>query len=200
MERQAIILASTSPRRRDLLRQIGVRFEVLPSGASEDTEGILSAREVVRTLAARKGEAVASTRPEALVIAADTVVALEEKILGKPEDSEHARRMLKELSGRTHEVITAVAFYSDGRHVREVIDVTTEVTFADLPRDIIERYVATGEPLDKAGSYGIQGAGAILVRSISGSYSNVAGLPLHELAMVLRRLVGNKSMLSGSQQ
>jgi septum formation protein len=190
-----IILASTSPRRQELLRQIGVRFEVVSGHASEEIDGALSPVENVRTLAERKAAVVASIRPNALVIAADTVISLDGEILGKPGSAERATQMLERLSGRTHQVITGVAFIFVDRNIREVLDVTTDVTFGVLPKELIERYVATGEPLDKAGAYGIQGMGAILVQSITGSYYNVVGLPLFEVAMVLRRLVGIENFL-----
>jgi nucleoside triphosphate pyrophosphatase len=195
-----IILASTSPRRQQLLRQIGVKFEVIPSNASEDFDDILSPHDVVRSLAERKATAVATTRPNALVVAADTVISLDGEILGKPGSPERAIQVLKRLSGRTHQVITGVAFNCTDKKISEVLDVTTDVKFGVLPDDVIELYVKTGEPIDKAGAYGIQGMGAVLVESLKGDYYNVVGLPLFEVAMTLRRLIGIDSCLHYEEQ
>ncbi len=191
-----IILASASPRRQELLRQIGVKFEVIPSYISEDFEITSPPGEVVRMLAERKATAVAQIRPESLIIAADTVVYLDGNILGKPDSPEKAAEMLRQLSGRTHQVITGVAFRCVERGIRESLEVTSDVTFGVLPEDLITRYVEMGEPLDKAGAYGIQGMGAVLVESIKGSYSNIVGLPLFEVARVLRRYTGSWDYLN----
>jgi septum formation protein len=191
-----IILASASPRRQELLRQIGVKFEVVPSCVSEDFDITLPPREVARILAERKAGVVAQIRPEALVIGADTVVHLDGNILGKPDSPEKAVQMLRQLSGRTHQVITGVAFRCIERGIWELLEVTSEVTFGVLSEDLISRYVKTGEPLDKAGAYGIQGMGAVLVESIQGSYSNIVGLPLFEVARVLRRYMGSWDYLN----
>lgn len=191
-----IILASASPRRQELLRQIGVKFEVIPSCVSEDFDITLPPREVARILAERKARVVAQIRPEALVIGADTVVHLDGNILGKPDSPEKAIQMLRQLSGRTHQVITGVAFRCIERGIWELLEVTSEVTFGVLSEDLISRYVKTGEPLDKAGAYGIQGMGAVLVKSIKGSYSNIVGLPLFEVAWTLRRYTGNWNYLN----
>ena len=185
-----IILASSSPRRQELLRQIGVKFEVVPSSVSEDFDPKLSPREIVRTLAERKCAAVAAQHPEAFVMAADTIVTLGGEILGKPESPERAIQMLERLSHRTHQVITGLAFAWVEKKIREVSDVTTNVTFGVLSKELIEQYVSTGEPLDKAGAYGIQGMGSVLVQSIRGSYSNIVGLPVFEVAAVLRHHLG----------
>jgi MAF protein len=184
-----IILASASPRRQELLRQIGIEFRVVPSHISEDFDSGLSPGDIVRTLAERKVDAVAQTQPEALIIAADTIVVLDGEILGKPDSARHAVRMLERLSGRTHQVVTGVALKCIDRKVYEALDVTTDVTFGTLPKELIEKYVATGEPMDKAGAYGVQGIGAMFVKSIQGSYSNVVGLPLFEVVSVLRKIV-----------
>ncbi|HWP48718.1 MAG TPA: Maf family protein [Candidatus Limnocylindrales bacterium] len=191
-----IILASASPRRQELLRQIGVKFEVIPSYISEDFEITLPPGEAVRILAERKATAVAQIRPEALIIAADTIVYLDGNILGKPDSPEKAAEMLRQLSGRTHQVITGVAFRCVERGIQESLEVTSDVTFGVLSEDLITRYVETGEPLDKAGAYGIQGMGAVLVESIKGSYSNIVGLPLFEVARVLRRYMGSWDYLN----
>jgi len=182
-----IILASTSPRRKELLQQIGVKFEIVPGQASEDIEKELSPREAVRVLAQRKADAIASVRPEALVIAADTVISLDDEILGKPGSYQRAKEMLARLSGRTHQVVSGVAMVCLLRNIHDIFNVTTDVTFGVLSDDLIEKYVKTGEPLDKAGAYAIQGGGSILVRSIKGSYWNVVGFPIFEIAEGLSR-------------
>ena len=182
-----IILASTSLRRKELLQQIGVKFEIVPSQASEDIEKELSPREAVHVLAQRKADAIASVRPEALVIAADTVISLDDEILGKPGSYQRAKEMLARLSGRTHQVVSGVAMVCLLRNIHDIFDVTTDVTFGVLSNDLIEKYVKTGEPLDKAGAYAIQGGGSILVQSIKGSYCNVVGFPIFEIAEALSR-------------
>jgi len=182
-----IILASTSPRRKELLQQIGVKFEIVPSQASEDIEKELLPREAVRILAERKANTIASARPEALVLAADTVISLDGEILGKPGSHKKAKEMLARLSGRTHQVVSGVAMVCLLRNIHDVFDVTTDVTFGILSGDLIEKYVKTGEPLDKAGAYAIQGGGSILVQSIKGSYSNIVGFPIFEIAEALSK-------------
>ena len=182
-----IILASASPRRKELLQQIGVKFEIIPSQTSEDIEKELSPRETVRVLAQRKADAIASVRPEALVIGADTVINLNDEKLGKPGSYQRAKEMLASLSGRTHQVVSGVAMVCLLRNIHDIFDVTTDVTFGVLSDDLIEKYVETGEPLDKAGAYAIQGGGAILVQSIKGSYCNVVGFPIFEIAEALSR-------------
>lgn len=188
-----IILASASPRREELLRSMGLRFEVVPSRVDETTEPI-PPDELVVTLARRKAAAVAAGAQvdgRTLVIGADTVVALEDTILGKPADAEDARRMLKRLSGREHRVLTGLALVLLGvgrEHWAAGYEETT-VRFAPLSAAEISRYVQTGEPMDKAGAYGIQGAAARFVEGITGCYSNVVGLPLRRL-VVLAQEVG----------
>jgi len=182
-----IILASTSPRRKELLQQIGVKFEIVPSQASEDIQKELLPREAVRVLAERKADTVASIRPEALVIGADTIISLDGEILGKPGSYKKAKETLARLSGRTHQVVSGVAIVCLLRNIHDVFDVTTDVTFGVLSDDIIEKYVKTGEPLDKAGAYAIQGGGSILVQSIKGSYYNIVGFPIFEIAEALSR-------------
>lgn len=187
MSEYPVILASTSPRRKELLQQIGVKFEIVPSQASEDIEKELSPYKAVRVLAQRKADAIASVRPEAMVIAADTVVSLDDEILGKPGSYQRAKEMLARLSGRTHQVVSGVAMVCLLRNIHDIFDVTTDVTFGVLNNDLIEKYVETGEPLDKAGAYAIQGGGSILVQSIKGSYCNVVGFPIFEIAEALSR-------------
>ncbi len=180
-----IVLASGSPRRRQLLEQIGLTgFRVLPSDADESLPDGIAPGEAVERLSARKGAAVAAqARPGALVIAADTVVALDGAILGKPRDEGEAREMLSALSGRTHQVYTGVSlFHPGGRRTEHEV---TAVTFRPLSQEEIAAYVATGEPMDKAGAYGIQGLGALLVERLEGDYFNVMGLPLCRLGRML---------------
>ncbi len=181
------VLASASPRRLALLAQIGIFADVCPSSFAE-IEGVdSSAYNVVRTNALGKGREVLPTcKKSDVVIAADTVVALDNKILGKPKDTIEAKEMLRTLSGKTHQVMTGVAIFHDEKELIDVV--TTAVRFRKLTEAEIEAYVATGEPLDKAGAYGIQGYGALLVETIDGCYNNVVGLPLTRLYQMLAEL------------
>ena len=176
---EPFILASASPRRRDLLAALGLVFEVVVSGVTE-TQLAGSPADKVSRWARAKAEAVARRHPERWVLAADTIVVLGETIFGKPRHPDEARATLHQLGGRTHQVISAVCLAHRGRGHLRVKTVRTEVRFKQLAAAEIDAYVATGEPLDKAGSYGIQGQGAVLVESIHGSYTNVVGLPLAE--------------------
>ena len=181
------VLASGSPRRKHLLDQLGLSFEIVPSGVAEDVEKGLAPEAVARTLARRKAAAVASDHPASLVLAADTIVVHREEILNKPADAADAAAMLSKLSGTTHEVITGIALEhrSSGRVC--VATETTQVRIATLSDKEISAYVATGSPLDKAGSYGIQDDyGAPFVEGIVGDYYNVVGLPLHRLYQLLQ--------------
>lgn len=181
-----VILASSSPRRLQLLQQIGIEAEVRPAAFDELSTGKM-ADEVVLANAVGKCQAVcAACGDKVPVIAADTVVVLDGKILGKPKDAADAVRMLTELSGRTHKVLTGVAVSFQGRQLVEVCE--TEVIFRTLTAAEIADYVATGEPLDKAGAYGIQGRGAVFVEKINGCYNNVVGLPLTRLHLMLAKL------------
>ena len=195
---QFIYLASASPRRRELLHQIGVAFEVLPGAPAqqaEEIERVIAAESpsaYVRRVAAAKLDAALDRRlrlalPAAPVLAADTTVALGGTILGKPVDAADAARMLRALSGRTHRVLTAVALAHGSR--RPVVLSVSRVQFARLTPGQIEAYVATGEPFDKAGGYGIQGAAGAFARRIEGSYSGIMGLPLYETARLLRGVI-----------
>ncbi|MBS0445835.1 MAG: septum formation inhibitor Maf [Proteobacteria bacterium] len=190
-----IYLASQSPRRRQLLEQIGVRHELLLPEAHEDAEaleaeqaGELPAAYVERVtlakLAAAEARLAASARPAAPILCADTTVALGRRILGKPRDAPDARATLALLSGRTHRVITAVAVASRGR-VELAISVS-RVRVSAVATSEIDRYVASGEPFGKAGAYAIQSAFAAWISHIDGSYSGIMGLPLHETARLLR--------------
>lgn len=182
-----VILASASPRRRELLKQIGIETEIVPSGCEEIDGKTNAAATVVELNARAKGQWVKTQTGDALpVIAADTVVALENKVLGKPADAEEAKAMLRFLSGKAHQVLTGVYVAFGGKVLVQVC--TTDVYFRDLKEAEIEAYVATGEPLDKAGAYGIQGQGAILVKNIAGDYNNVVGLPLTAVYEMLQEL------------
>lgn len=181
-----VILASSSPRRLQLLQQISIEAEVRPAAFDELSTGKM-ADEVVLANAIGKCQAVcAACGDKVPVIAADTVVVLDGQILGKPKDAADAVRMLTKLSGRTHKVLTGVAVSFQGRQLAEVCG--TEVIFRTLTAAEIADYVATGEPLDKAGAYGIQGRGAVFVEKINGCYNNVVGLPLTRLHLMLAKL------------
>lgn len=178
-----LVLASASPRRRELLGQLGLSFEVVPADVDESVQPGENPVAYVRRVAHDKAWAVALREPDAVVLAADTTVDLDGWILAKPDDEDHAREMLRALSGRTHRVHTCVVV----RQAAEVHDdvVTTFVTFTPITDEALAWYVATGEPLDVAGAYAIQGAGAVFVEHIRGSASNVVGLPLTETVRLL---------------
>jgi septum formation protein len=178
-----LVLASGSPRRQSLLRQIGLAFDVEVAGVDEAVLPGEDGPGHVRRLAAEKALAVAARRPAAVVIAGDTVVVLGDRILAKPADAEHAVAMLLRLQGRTHRVETGVAVAAGGRVLVDVVGV--DVTFRPFDARFARAYVATGEPLDKAGAYGIQGYGAVLVEAIVGDYFAVMGLPVARLVTLL---------------
>ena len=186
MNAPSLVLASGSPRRAELLNQLGLDFTVVATEADEVafSEELTPAEIVVHNARAKARTVVVSA--DQTVIAADTIVVIGNKILGKPVDAVDATRMLRLLSGRTHAVVTAICLRSGERETVEVVE--TLVTFAELTDELIVSYVATGEPLDKAGAYGIQGRGAVLVERIEGDYFNVVGLPLSRLAQMLREL------------
>lgn len=183
---QPIILASASPRRRELLSSLGIAFDIVVSPAEEpapdpgETPAAYAAR-----MARLKASVVAAEHPDAVVLGADSVVAVGGLILGKPTDAADAARMLSRLAGRCHRVITGCVIFTPGREP-DVFTVSTEVTMTAIPEPVIAAYVATGEPLDKAGAYAIQGQAAGFVAGIHGSYTNVVGLPLAEVVEVLR--------------
>ena len=176
MKNEKIILASASPRRRELLTTVGCEFEVKVSDADETLEPGTPPALAVETLARRKCAAVSALEPERVVLAADTLVAIDGEVLGKPSSEEEAEAMLRRLSGREHTVYTGVAVRRGEHEVYSHEE--TQVKFRDLSEEEIARYVATGEPMDKAGAYGIQERGALLVEGIRGDYPNVVGLPL----------------------
>lgn len=180
-----LILASASPRRREFLSQLGLPFQVIPAAIDESVHAQESPERYVARMAAGKADHLSTTYPEACVIAADTIVVLDGIIFGKPADKTHALAMLEELQGRTHLVMTAMALRLQRTSLQVQETVTTEVTFDTFPRPLLQAYVNTGEPMDKAGAYGIQGIGTFLVRTINGSYSNVVGLPVNRLLTLL---------------
>ena len=181
-----LILASGSPRRQRYLEDLGLVFTVRTADVAEIQLPGEDPVDFVMRMAAEKAMAVMSVHPDSWVVAADTVVSLQADVLGKPKDKDDALLILMRLSGRDHCVQTGFCIGCLEENIRIVDFVVTRVTFADFSEDIARAYVATGEPLDKAGAYGIQGRGAFLVKALSGSYSNVVGLPLHEVLHYLR--------------
>ena len=179
-----LVLASQSPSRKMLLENAGLTFEVFVSGVDEEVPADYTPAQTVETLAARKGEAVFREHPDCTVIAADSVAAIDGLILGKPADDAAARAMLRRLSGRTHQIYTGVCLLSGEK--KEVFHQATQVTFYDLTDEEIAEYVARGESRGRAGSYGIEGLGVTLVRTITRDYSNIVGLPVAE---TIRRLI-----------
>ena len=179
-----IILASASPRREQLLKQIGCEFCVVPSSAEENNEALLPPMELVQLHAGIKAQSVANcVSSEDVVIGADTIVVLKQKVYGKPMNKKDAFRMLSELSGQTHSVWSGIAVCAKGACYTSAVE--TKVTLGPLTSDQIKRYVESGEPLDKAGAYAIQGQGALFVEKIDGCYFNVVGLPLFALSRLL---------------
>lgn len=180
----SFVLASASPRRRELLALAGLDFEVLPGAAEPDPNEGEPPADFSRRAALAKALDAHERRPEAVVLAADTVVVLDGRILGKPRDAADALGTLRSLRGRTHEVVTGCAILAPG-HEPVAFHESTLVTMAHAPEAALAAYVATGESMDKAGSYAIQGRGGFLVQRIEGSYSNVVGLPLAEVIAAL---------------
>ena len=186
MKTLPLILASASPRRSEFLRQMGVEFTVVTSEAGEIHDRELTARELAQVNAYRKARVVAKKHPDALVLGADTLVFLEVQLFGKPADLDEAFAMLNELQGRTHEVVTAVCLLHLRSHRQRMFAETTEVTFRSLNEMGIRQYLARMNPLDKAGAYGIQEYGDLIVEKIVGSYTNVVGLPVERLQAELQ--------------
>ena len=182
-----IILASASPRRRELLEGLGLQLTIRPALGEEHPVPGLSGGETAKHLSRAKClEIAADADADAVVIAADTVVCLDDEILGKPTDEQDAGRMLRALSGRDHRVFTGVTVARGGRVLSDYEE--TAVHFRPLSEREIEAYIATGEPMDKAGAYGIQGRASLFVRAIEGDYFNVVGLPLCKLGQMLKEL------------
>jgi septum formation protein len=181
-----VILASASPRRHDLLDLIGIKHEVIPASIDESVRGRESPAKHAERLAREKASIVAGRDPKAVAIGADTIVLIDRKILGKPANAVDAGSMLSLLSGREHTVVTAVAV-ARGKKIASAVE-KVAVTFRELSDDEIDAYIATGEPMDKAGAYGIQGYGATIVERIEGDYFAVMGLPLVKLVSLLKEI------------
>ncbi len=181
-----VVLASSSPRRRELLSQAGIQFTIVVSGCDETPIPNESAREMVERLALVKAQAVAETERDAFVVGADTTVFIDGEALGKPESAAEAEQMLTKIAGRTHEVWGGIAIVHRERGIARVWSHMTKVTMVSLHPETIAWYVQSGEPMDKAGAYAIQGLGLQFVESVEGSYSNVVGLNISELVRVLQ--------------
>ena len=182
-----LILASKSPRRRELLELAGIPYSCIPSQADEEIPAGMPSEMVPEYLAVKKAEEVLGQNEDAVVLGSDTLVLLEGEPLGKPHSEEEAFAMLRRLSGKTHQVCTGVAILSRGKRVS--FTSMTEVEFYALSDEEIRDYIATGEPMDKAGAYGIQGRGALLVKEIRGDYYTVVGLPIAETVRVLKQFI-----------
>lgn len=187
MSPKEIILASASPRRKELLQDTGLSFTIIPSQIEEHVAQHLSAGEAIEQLALQKAQDVFATYPDAIVLGCDTMVIWKDKKLGKPKDEADARDMLRMLSGKTHEVITGVALLCRGHTL--LFHETTKVTFYEIDEALLTAYVSSKEPYDKAGAYGIQGMGKLLVKGIEGDYFNVVGMPVARVYRELRNLL-----------
>jgi septum formation protein len=176
----SLVLASSSPKRATLLSDAGFEFEIAPPRLAEKFDAAFTLRELTLWNAIRKGMSIAQTRPDAVVIAADTLVALENEIIGKPSDLKKAARILRRLSGQTHEVCSAVLIYHHTSGRSSVFHDISRVRFHRLNRAMIKRYLAKVKPLDKAGAYAAQGTGAEIIAKIEGSFTNVVGLPMEK--------------------
>jgi len=181
------ILASSSPRRRELLTSIGLDFDVVPSHVPEEHQPGEAPEEYVARLSREKANAIAAKHPSAWIIAADTTVLLGDQLLEKPVDKKDAERMLSLIAGKTHVVYTGVTLQNVERGYRETRVAESEVRMLPLALEDVRWYVSTGEPLDKAGAYAVQGIGAMFIDSIHGSYTNVVGLPLAMLFQMMRK-------------
>ena len=182
-----IILASASPRRKELLKSMGLEFEVIPSEVEENIENKSFSLELIENLAAEKAADIANKiKFLSIIIGSDTVVVINNKILGKPKDKKDAFHMLKMLSGNTHQVISAIAVIDTetGKILKD--SVVSDVTFKQLSDEEINAYIETGEPMDKAGAYAIQGFAGMFVKSINGCYSNIVGISVFKLAEMLK--------------
>jgi septum formation protein len=183
----SLVLASSSARRAALLSESGFEFEIAAPGVAEKFSTTLTLRELTLWNAIRKGMSIAQMRPDAVVLAADTLVALEHQIIGKPGDLSEAGRILRRLSGRTHEVCSAVAIYQQTLGRSAVFHESSRVRFHRLSESTIENYLAKVGPLDKAGGYAAQGSGAEVIAKIEGSFTNVVGLPMEKTVAELAK-------------
>ncbi|MFT5727163.1 MAG: septum formation protein [Desulforhopalus sp.] len=182
---ESIVLASGSPRRKEFLESLGLRFEISVASIDELVETGELAEDFVLRMAKEKAAAVAKYFPDSWIISGDTVVCLGKEILGKPTSKENAVELLLQLAGQTHFVRSGFCLWHEGNNIVRTQSVVTSVRFTRFSERVARAYVTTGEPMDKAGGYGIQGVGGVLVDSIEGSYSNVVGLPMAELVSVL---------------
>jgi septum formation protein len=185
-QNRTIILASSSPRRKELLEKIGLKFTVVPSDYPEDLRSDLKPESLVKAISLGKATRVAKNYPNAIIIAADTIGVIRGKIIGKPHTAAEAIKMLQTLSGKSHRVITGLTIIDSSTNKIHTCSVETRVYMREMSREEIQNYVNTGEPLDKAGAYAIQGLGSIIVEKIIGDYYNVIGLPLNALAESLK--------------
>jgi nucleoside triphosphate pyrophosphatase len=183
----SLVLASGSPRRAELLSEGGFEFEIASPRVAEKLDVSLTLRELTLWNAIRKGMSIAQTRPDAVVLAADTLVALENQVIGKPADLSEAAQMLRRLSGRTHQVCSAVAIYRQTSGRSDVFHEVSRVRFHRLSNVTIERYLAKVGPLDKAGAYAAQGSGTEIIAKIEGSFTNVVGLPMEKTVAALAK-------------
>ena len=175
---QKIILASQSPRRRDLLKQIGLEFEIDPSNYEEDMTLDMEPRKLAEDLSLGKTKDVAQRHKDSIIISADTIIAVDNEVFGKPKTPEKAKYMLQKLSGRAHSVITGFTIINTEINKQISKSVETKVYFKNISEEEMDAYIATGEPLDKGGGYAIQGMAALFVEKIEGDYFNIVGLPI----------------------
>jgi len=186
-EMKKIILASASPRRSELLKSMGFNFDIIPSEIDENIEDNLFSYEIIEKLAVEKAQNIAEQiNYSAIIIGSDTVVVVDNKVLGKPKDKTDAENMLKNLSGRIHNVVTAIAIIDSETEKIVVESLTSKVKFRELSEIEIKNYVNTNEPMDKAGAYGIQGKASVFVEYIEGCYNNIVGLSTYKLALMLK--------------
>ncbi len=198
---QNLILASASPRRRQFLNNLGITFTAITADIDETPIPDEQPDTFATRMAKDKAAAVAAMNPQSWVIGADTVVTLEDgTILGKPSNEAEAIAILNKLNNATHQVMTGMCLCCIAKHVETTLIETTDVTFMDIPEKVLTAYVATGEPLDKAGAYGIQGLGSFLIRSINGSCTNVIGLPVNRMISLLlqHQIIGINASNSGT--
>ena len=187
-----IILASSSPRRKELLNKYNLNIEIFPADIDEFYDKNHSPEQIAMSLALQKALWVEKYFKKEIIISADTIVVLGDEILNKPIDEKHAFHMLKELSGKEHKVITGLSIIKANTNLKVVDFETTIVRFRSISENKIKRYIDTKEPMDKAGAYGIQGYGEVLIESLNGSYSNVVGLPLGKLDLLLNKFFNIK--------
>lgn len=187
IEEKKLVLASGSPRREEILKQLKLKFTIIRPKIDENNFNGDTPEDLVKILAEKKARSVIDIAENALIIAADTIVVLDGDILNKPADAEEAKKMLQRLSDREHQVITSLAVLdSDSGEIMVECNIT-DVKMLELTNDDIDKYLSTGEAIDKAGAYAIQGFGALFVESINGSYYSVVGLPIHQLAKLLKK-------------